>query len=116
MTRGRILVIWSACAFVVWISALAQPDVEPAEIPAPSDESKPASVATPTSDAEANEAAQPLVPQGTDQSPRTGTGETMQPETVAPAEGAVTADQAIIPPEPSRKLWRISPLFSTAPL
>ena len=54
----------------------------------------------------------------------------MQPETVAPAQEPVApaeepvapagatavADQAIIPPEPARKLWRISPIFSTGVL
>ena len=56
----------------------------------------------------------------------TGVGTTMQPEPVAPAQEPVApaeepvapagatavADQAMIPPEPARKLWRISPIFS----
>ena len=33
-------------------------------------------------------------------------------EPIAPCGATVVADQAVIPPEPSRKLWRISPLFS----
>jgi Putative beta-barrel porin 2 len=33
-------------------------------------------------------------------------------EQIAPRAETVVADQAVIPPEPSRKLWRISPLFS----
>jgi Putative beta-barrel porin 2 len=143
--KGRILVLWAACALVVLVVALAQSDVNPAENPAASDESKPAqsdvnpagnpaasdeskpaSVATPTSDAEANEAGQPLVPQALGESPETGAGTTRQPEPIAPAQAPVApaegpiapagetavADQAMIPPEPARKLWRITPILS----
>ena len=127
--RGRICSLGGAFLFVV-IAALAQPDVNPAGDPAATDESRPASVATPTSDAEANEAGQPLIPEAPGESPRTGVGTTMQPEPVAPAQESVApaeepvapagatavADQAMIPPEPARKLWRISPIFSTGVL
>ena len=124
--KGRILRFWSACAWVVVIGAFAQSDINQAENPPIADERTPASVTTPTSDADANAAAQPLAPQAPGESPRTGVGTTMQPEPVAPAEEPVApaeepvapagatavADQAMIPPEPARKLWRISPIFS----
>jgi hypothetical protein len=147
--KGRILVVGAACVVAALFAALgqsdvnqaenpaasdeskpAQSDVNPAGNPAASDESKPASVATPTSDAEANEAGQLLAPQAPGESPETGVGTTMQPgpiapahepvapaeEPVAPAGETAVADQAVIPPEPARKLWRIRPIFSTGVL
>jgi hypothetical protein len=114
--KGRGLMLWSACTLVVLIAAFAQTDVNQAENPPAVDEWKPASVETPTSDAEANAAGQPLAPQAPGEKPQTGPGATVAPETAAPAEEAVIADQAMIPPEPSRKLWRISPLFSASVL
>ena len=119
--KGRGLMLWSACTLVVLITAFAQTDVNQAENPPAADEWEPATAVTPTSDAEANAAGQPLPPQAPGESPRTEAGETMQPETVAPAQEAVVPDQAVppgpstsprIPAEPSRKLWRFSPLFS----
>ena len=40
----------------------------------------------------------------------------MQPEPVAPAGEAVIADEAVLPQEPRRKLWRVIPIFSTGVL
>ena len=121
--KGRGLMLWSACTLVVLITAFAQTDVNQAENPPAADEWEPATAVTPTSDAEANAAGQPLPPQAPGESPRTGVGTTMQPEPVAPAEEPVApagatavADQAMIPPEPARKLWRISPIFSAGVL
>ena len=40
----------------------------------------------------------------------------MQPEPVAPAGEAVIADEAVLPQEPRRKLWRVIPIFSAGVL
>ena len=138
--KGRILVFGAACVAAAAVAALGQLNVNQAEnppavdesksVPATVDESKPASVATPTSDAEANDAGQPLAPQAPGESPETGVGTTMQPEPVAPAqepvapaeepvapaEEALVAEEGVLPPEPARKLWRIIPLFSAGVL
>jgi hypothetical protein len=129
--KGRILVVGAACVAAAVIAAFAQFNVGQAENPPAVDESKPATVTTPTSDAEAREAGEPLVPQAPGESPRTEAGETMQPEPVAPAEEAretiqpepiapaeeaAAADQARIPAEPARKLWRITPIFGVGVL
>ncbi|MGA7214339.1 MAG: hypothetical protein WBX20_09045, partial [Terrimicrobiaceae bacterium] len=108
---GR-LVLWGACVVAAVVVAIAQSNVNQAENPAAADQSRPAAVTTPTSDTEANQAGQPLVPQAPGDMRQTGPGATMQTETIAPAEEAVAADQTLIPAEPSRKLWRLSPLFS----
>ena len=109
---GRFFTFWAAflSAIVVVVVAFAQSNSNPAESPAAVDESRPASVATPTSDARMNEAGQPLTPQAPGRSPQTG--ETPMGETVSPSEAAEAAEEALIPAEPARKLWRFTPLFS----
>jgi Putative beta-barrel porin 2 len=108
---GR-LVLWGACVAAAVVVGIAQSNVDQAENPPVVDESRPTAVMTPTSDSEANEAAQPLVPQASGDVWHGKPATTIQPETVGPAEEAEASDQVTIPPEPRRKLWRISPLFS----
>jgi hypothetical protein len=108
---GR-LVLWGACVAAAVVVAIAQSNVNQAENPPVADQSRPASVTTPTSDTEANQSAQPLVPQAPGDMRQRGPGATMETETIAPAEEALAADQSLIPAEPARKLWRFSPLFS----
>ena len=112
ITKGRIFMLGIACVLVP-LMALAQSDVNPApspaETPAPSptavDESQPASVTTPTSDAQREAAGQPLPPRA----PGAETeASMMQPDTEAVSEEAI----AMVPEEPGRKRWRIVPLFS----
>ena len=98
--------------------SLPPSDVNPAENPAASDESKPASVDD--SDLRCGGERKPDSPwlrKRRVRRPETGVGTTMQPEPIAPAEEpvapaaepiapaaeTVVADQAVIPPEPSSK-------------
>ncbi len=113
--KGRIFMLGGACVVVI-VAALAQSDVNPAPSPAASpaanpsaspvtvDESQPASVTTPTSDAQINAAGQPLPPRA----PGPEAGMT-QPETEAVSEEAVAA---VVSEEPSVKRWRLTPLAS----
>ena len=110
--KGRILRIWVACVAAAVVAALAQFNADPAEDPTAVDKSKPATVATPTSDAEANEAGKPLATQVPGGSPRTDAGATMQPTTEGVADEAIIADQAMISEEAGRRHWRVIPLFS----
>ena len=109
---GRFFALWAAflSALAVLVAAFAQSDGNPAENPVTVDESRPASVATPTSDTRMNEAGQPLTPQAPGRRPQTG--ETPMGETVSPSEEAEASAEALIPPEPARKLWRFTPLCS----
>jgi putative beta-barrel porin BBP2 len=113
--RRRVL-IGAACVAATVVAAIGQFNTYQAEKPPAVDESKPATVTTPTSDAEANEAAELLAPQAPGESPRTEARETMQPQIVAPAEEALVVEEEVLPPEPTRKLWRIIPLFSAGVL
>jgi Putative beta-barrel porin 2 len=116
---GRFFTFWAAflSAVVVIVLAFAQSSDNPAESPVTVDESRPASVATPTSDARMNEAGQPLTPPAPGRSPQPGgspqPGRTPMGEVVSPSEEAEAAEEALIPAEPARKLWRFTPLFST---
>lgn len=90
-----------------------------AETPPVADESRPTAVTTPTSDAEVSEDSRPLAPEAPGRRARPEPGAVVQPgavapveETVAPAEEALAAEEAQLPPEPARKRWRISPIFS----
>ena len=115
---GRFFTFWAAffSAIVVIVVAFAQSSDNPAESPVTVDESRPASVATPTSDARMNEAGQPLTPQAPGRSPQPGgspqPGRTPMGEVVSPSEEAEAAEETLIPAEPARKLWRFTPLFS----
>ena len=112
---GRILSLGVACAMVVARLALAQSNLNTGETSAV-DESQPPTVVTPSSDVKAKESSEPLAPQASAEKPPAQEGTPMQPEPVQPAEvlpaeEAAAVDQAVIP-VPSRKLWRISPLFA----
>jgi hypothetical protein len=114
--KGRIFMAGAACVAAAVLATLGQVNVNQAETPPAVDESEPGTVTTPTSDAEAREAGEPQIPQVPGESPRTEAGETMAPQMVAPAEEAVVADEEVLPPEPARKLWRITPVFSAGVL
>ena len=123
---GRFFTFWAAIlsAIVVVVVAFAQSITNPTESAAtvesatanPTegaaavDESQPASVATPTSDAQMNETGRPLAPQAPGRRPQTGG--TPMDETVSPSEAAEAAEEALMPAEPARKLWRFTPIFS----
>ena len=109
---GRVFTLWAAflSTVVVIVVAFGQSNSDPAESAATVDESRPASVATPTSDARMNEAGQQFTPQAPVGSPQPGG--TPMGETVSPSEEAEAAEEALIPAEPARKLWRFTPLFS----
>jgi len=113
--KARIFILGGASA-VALVVALAQTEVIPTASPAPApsanpaptpsatDESRPTSVTTPTSDAEMNAAGQPLAPQEPGVSPRAEAEETVLPEGVA--------DEVTLQEEPTRKRWRIVPVFA----
>jgi Putative beta-barrel porin 2 len=113
MKRFRLICGGVAYASAALLAVLAQPEIDQPEKPAAAAEWKPASVVTPTSDAEAEAAGQPLAPQVP--------GEPTEPEVAAPAEEpvapapeAVAADRAVA--AAGRKLWRIRPLFAAGVL
>ena len=110
--KGRfftLLAVFGSAVVVIAVT-FAQTNGNPAESPPVVDESRPASVETPTSDVRANEAGRPLAPQAPGRSPQTG--ETLMGETVSPSGATEAAAETLIPAEPARKLWRFTPLFS----
>ena len=110
--KGRLFTLLAVFGSAVIVIAVtfAQTNGNPAESPPAVDESRPVSVATPTSDARANEAARPLAPQAPGRKPQAG--ETLMDETVSPSGATEAAAETLIPAEPARKLWRFTPLFS----
>ena len=120
--KGRLFTLLAVFGSAVIVIAVtfAQTNGNPAESPPAVDESRPASVATPTSDARMNEAGQPLTPQAPGRTPQpAGTpipGGIPMGEAVSPSEALEDAEETLIPAEPARKLWRFTPLFSAGVL
>ncbi len=117
---GRFFTFWAAVlpAVVVVVVAFAQSSDNPAGSPVTVDESRPASVTTPTSDARMNAAGQPLTPQAPGPSPEpvspSEAAEAAEETLISPFEAAETAEETLIPAEPARKLWRFTPLSAAS--